>query len=61
MSEATPDGISGSPSHATGDPDIDAALERLAELDALPVTEHLDRLDQAHEVLHRSLQTERPG
>ena len=38
-------------SPATGEPTIDEALGRLPELSELPVTEHYDRLAQAHAVL----------
>ena len=40
---------------ATGDPTIDQALGRLAELTELPVAEHHDRLAQAHAVLDQVL------
>lgn len=39
----------------TGDPTIDAALGRLTELSEIPVSEHHDRLVQAHAALDQVL------
>jgi hypothetical protein len=40
----------------TGDTAIDEALARLAELDAVPLSEHHDVLARAHEVLRTALE-----
>jgi hypothetical protein len=40
----------------TGDKAVDDAIAGLAELDALPLTEHPDRLARAHEVLRTALE-----
>ncbi|HEY8371683.1 MAG TPA: hypothetical protein VIL00_02965 [Pseudonocardiaceae bacterium] len=37
------------------DPGISAALAGLADLDALPVAEHVDRFDAVHAALTRAL------
>ena len=36
------------PIEATGDPRVDAALERLAELDGAPVSEHVEVFTDVH-------------
>ena len=46
----------------TGDAEIDRALGELTDLSSAPLSEHHDRLAQAHEVLHRALdRTDEPG
>ena len=52
--ESASDGAGGPP--ATGDVTVDDALAGLAELDAVPVTEHHDHLARAHEVLRTALE-----
>jgi hypothetical protein len=52
------------PDPATSPPDtghaaIDDALLRLADLASAPLSDHHDRLEKAHEVLHEAL--DRPG
>lgn len=39
----------------TGNPQVDAALARLVDLDDQPVDAHHERLAAAHEELHRAL------
>ncbi|GAB3624802.1 hypothetical protein GCM10027418_28870 [Mariniluteicoccus endophyticus] len=39
----------------TGHAEIDAALQRLADLDELDLASHHERLASAHEVLHAAL------
>jgi hypothetical protein len=59
MSEEAPESVSdgdGGPP-ATGDAAVDEALADLAELNAVPLTEHHDRLARAHEVLRSALET----
>lgn len=41
----------------TGLPAVDEALERLADLDERPVSEHHEALAAAHEALHTELQS----
>ena len=52
MSEPTEDGAT---PPSTGDPEIDRALNELADLPSRPLDEHHDRLAAVHEVLHRAL------
>lgn len=59
MSQPSASVAPGSGPAPTGYPGIDAALARLAELEQLPVAEHLDHLAQAHEVLDHALQQPR--
>ena len=40
----------------TGDPAIDDALQGLRDLPSIPLSEHHDRLAQAHEALHTALE-----
>ena len=51
--------MSGSPAsearEPTGDPEIDAALDKLDDLPDRPVSEHHDHLARAHETLHAAL------
>jgi hypothetical protein len=39
----------------TGDAEVDAALQELADLSERPLAEHHDRLARVHEVLHGAL------
>ena len=39
----------------TGDAAVDAALDELAKLDALPVAEHIDVFTSVHAALHERL------
>jgi hypothetical protein len=39
----------------TGEPAVDTAIERLGELDELPVSEHVAVFDEAHRLLQDSL------
>jgi hypothetical protein len=39
----------------TGNADVDAVVETLANLDGLPVSEHVAVFEQAHESLRRTL------
>lgn len=39
----------------TGDAEVDAALQQLADLPQRPLAEHHDRLARVHEVLHGAL------
>jgi hypothetical protein len=52
--ESTSERTDGPP--VTGEADVDEALAGLADLDAVPVTEHHDRLARAHEVLRTALE-----
>ena len=56
-SEAGRDETSGAPADPgdrpgrTGQPDVDAALERLRDVEALPVAEHVEVYDEVHQRL----------
>jgi hypothetical protein len=52
--ESASDGADGPP--ATGDAAVDDALAGLAELEAVPLTEHYEHLARAHEVLRTALE-----
>lgn len=43
------------PAAGTGDPRIDAAVDRLADLDRMPVREHAQRYDEVHAALQDTL------
>ncbi|MGD9962251.1 hypothetical protein [Nocardioides sp.] len=47
------------PIEPTGDPDVDAVLETMADLEELPVEDHIAVFEQAHERLRAAL--EAPG
>lgn len=40
---------------ATGRPDIDAACMDVSDLSGVPITEHVDRLARAHEIVSGAL------
>jgi len=55
---APPTGAAGPP--ITEQPDLDALVSGLADLDGRPVAEHHDRLVEVHEALHAALHTGLP-
>jgi len=55
LSEAGYDAEHASPPEPTGVQTVDAAVERLAELDALPTSEHVAVYDAVHRQLQDAL------
>ena len=43
------------PPPSTGEPQVDEAIDRLAELDELPVAEHVAVFDETHRMLQDAL------
>lgn len=56
--EVAPDAVLGAPQ--TGEAAVDEALMGLAELSSAPLSQHHDRLAQAHERLHQALNGDGP-
>lgn len=52
---AGPEGIDRYDVPATGEPQVDRALESLQGIESAPLSEHHDRLARVHEELHAAL------